>query len=299
MNGLLVVLKPSGMTSHDVVEFVRRLTGVKVGHTGTLDPAAAGVLVLCLGQATRLAELLAQDAKTYRAEITLGISTDTLDAEGQITNRADASAVSRELMAEVLADLVGEIEMPVPVFSAVKRGGQKLYEAARRGEDVEAPMRLMQIDNCELLEFEAAEVSKALVEIHCSKGTYVRSIAALIGEKLGCGAHLSFLLRTAVGRWGLADALTLEEVEELAAEGRLQGCLISCADALPHLPLFGLGWGLVNALRHGTAQYVGGAIFPSHTLLRVIDPQGELVCLAEACPDLGAYLITPKKVLAH
>jgi len=297
VNGVLVVLKPTGMTSHDVVAFVKRLCGVKVGHTGTLDPSAAGVLVTCLGAATRLAPLVTESSKVYRAEITLGVTTDTLDAEGKLTGQRDASAIRREQVEQVLAGLVGELEVPVPLFSAVKRNGRKLYELARRGEKVATPVRRMTINRCRLLEFEGGKQARVLVEIECAKGTYIRSIAALVGEKTGCGGYLSFLLRTRVGCWGLEDTLTLEEIEAAATEGKLGERLIPCARALPHLPLFSFEWAMVDKLRHGEAVLVGGLFPPTDSLLRIVDPDGRLVCLAQARPEMGGYRITPRKVL--
>lgn len=297
MNGILVALKPPGMTSHAVVAFIRRLMRVKVGHTGTLDPTACGVLTLCIGQGTKLAEFLVQDEKTYRAEITFGATTDTQDAEGQVLSRASSAHLTEAEVRSALETLVGDIAMPVPVYSAVKRNGRKLYEAARRGIQLEAPIRVMHIDRICLLQFIAGEGARALVEINCAKGTYVRSISTRLGERLGCGAYLSFLLRTRVGKHTLRDALTLEEIESLWEAKRLQNEIVDLAQALPHFPLVGLDWGSIRRLSHGNPCIIEGGAVPTDAPLRVVNPFGTLVCIADAvASDFGGYIITPRKV---
>jgi tRNA pseudouridine55 synthase len=298
MNGLLLVLKPAGMTSHDVVACVRRLTRAKVGHTGTLDPLAAGLLVLCLGQATKLTEYLALDAKSYRAEVSLGIETDTLDAEGLVTDRRDAREVTVDAVAEALAGLVGETSLAAPIFSALKRDGQPLYKAARSGAEVEAPIRSMLIGGCRLLAFSPGAAPTVLFDVDCAKGTYIRSVAAELGRRLGCGGYLSFLLRTRVGGWVLDQASDLQQIEAAHGAGTLGESLISCAEALPHLPAVMVDAAVAARLRCGTPQPVDDATATEDGLLRIIDPAGLLVCIGWIRRDREGPVLMPKTVLS-
>jgi len=208
--GILNVNKPKGWSSFDVVALVRRLvretTGdrrCRVGHAGTLDPAAEGVLPVCLGQATRLVEYLVEEPKTYRAAIRLGVSTDTYDAWGTVTATADPSGVSRERAAEALREFVGEVWQVPPMYSAVKREGVPLYRYARAGQEVERQPRRVVIRRLELLDFEPPLLH---IEVECGRGAYIRTLAYDLGERLGCGAHLDSLLRTRIGPFGLDEA---------------------------------------------------------------------------------------------
>jgi tRNA pseudouridine55 synthase len=217
-HGVINVLKPPGMTSHDVVGFVRRVAGTKrVGHTGTLDPAAAGVLPICIGQATRLVEYLQAGTKEYIAEATFGYETDTLDAEGQEVSRGDSSAVTVETLRQALDPLRGEIEQTPPLYSAIKQDGKKLYELARAGvEDVEIPTRRVTISRLLPTHFvrgDADTLPRALLHIECSGGTYIRSLVRDAGRNLGCGATMTFLVRTRSGAFRLQEAHTLEQIE--------------------------------------------------------------------------------------
>jgi tRNA pseudouridine55 synthase len=231
------VLKPPGMTSHDVVDEVRRLAGMRrIGHTGTLDPGACGVLVLCLGRATRIAEFLTDQRKAYRTEFTFGRATDSGDAYGVVTSEADADRLDRAALEEALRAFVGEIEQVPPMVSAVHHGGRRLYEHARRGDAVEIEPRRVEITACRLLDFRPGRRPTALVHIECSKGTYVRALARDLGVRLGTGAHASFVLRTRSGRFDVAQSLTLEEIASTAADGRLPLVLATMDDALADLP---------------------------------------------------------------
>jgi tRNA pseudouridine55 synthase len=208
MDGVLNLHKPPGMTSHDVVDVVRRLLETKrVGHAGTLDPAATGVLVVCVGEATRIVEYLMEGTKSYRAEITFGVTTTTEDAEGEIVSEQSAADVTEERLREVLRQFIGDIEQIPPMFSAVQVGGKRLHELARRGETVERPKRQVHIEGINLIKFTSAERAIAVLDVTCSKGTYIRTLAADIGAALGCGAHLSSLVRTRVGRFRLEESL--------------------------------------------------------------------------------------------
>jgi len=217
MDGVLNILKPPGMTSHDVVAQVRRaLSTRRVGHTGTLDPAASGVLPICVGQATRLVEYLQAGRKTYLAEAAFGIETDTLDAVGRITSRGDASSLRAEDIALALEPLRGEIEQFPPSYSAIKSGGRRLYEMARAGEEVEIPVRQVSIYSFEMISFEPAQngIARARLRMECSGGTYVRSLVRDLGHALSCPATMSFLVREKSGFFGINEALALDEIEE-------------------------------------------------------------------------------------
>lgn len=201
--GILLVDKPTGMTSHDAVDLVRRALGTrKVGHAGTLDPMATGLLVIGVGRATRLLRFLADLPKTYEGAGVLGVRTTTLDAEGEVTAAAPVR-VTREALERTCAGLQGESLQRPPAYSAVKVGGRKLYEAARRGETIEAPPRRIRVDRFEVLAFEPPAFR---FRVTCSGGTYVRVLVADVGEALGCGAHLAALRRTAIGPFSVTEA---------------------------------------------------------------------------------------------
>lgn len=211
-SGILNVLKPPGMTSHDVVSFIRKIYGIKrVGHAGTLDPAAAGVLPIAVGQATRLIEYFTENDKSYRVELTLGYETDSGDDTGNIINTSDAPIPPNENIAAVLTSFTGPIEQIPPMHSAIKVEGKKLYELAREGKVIERKPRVVIIHNISLL---SVTGSKVLFDVNCSKGTYIRSLCIDFGQKLGIPAVMSFLVRTRVGRFLLSEAHTLEEIEE-------------------------------------------------------------------------------------
>lgn len=213
--GLLVVDKPAGMTSHDVVSRVRRIMGTrKVGHAGTLDPMATGVLVLGLERATKLLGHLAMDTKAYLATIRLGSATTTDDAEGEVLSTADASGVAEESVQECIAALTGDIRQVPSSVSAVKVNGRRAYELARAGESVELEARPVTVSRFDLLALRRTETTTELdVLVECSSGTYVRALARDIGEQLGVGGHLGELRRTRVGPFGLATVRTLEQLE--------------------------------------------------------------------------------------
>lgn len=217
MDGIVNVLKPVGMTSADIVRWLVRKTKVsKAGHTGTLDPGAAGVLPVCLGKATRLADYYSGQGKYYRAEITLGISTDTQDAFGAEVSRA-VPDVSRQEVGEVLNSFLGDTRQIPPMYSALKKNGRPLYELARRGLEVSREKRPVRISKISIVAWENGVFPKALLDIECGKGTYIRTLCQDIGDKLGCGAHMSFLLRLQSGKFSIENAYTLEEIEEYLA----------------------------------------------------------------------------------
>jgi tRNA pseudouridine55 synthase len=224
VDGLLVIDKPAGWTSHDVVARVRRLTGVRrVGHAGTLDPAATGVLPLGIGQGTRVLEYLSDAGKSYRAVVRLGATTDTDDAEGTPLLERDWRHVTAASVRETLAGFVGAIEQVPPAYSAIKRGGVPLYRLARSGADVRPAARRVRIDRIDVLDVSLPDVT---LQIDCSKGTYIRSLARDAGETLGCGGHLVALRRLRSGPLSLVDAHRLEDVAAAAAAGALEELLL-------------------------------------------------------------------------
>ncbi len=214
LDGFLGVNKPPGCTSHDVVSRVRHLFKTKkVGHTGTLDPLATGVLVLCLGRFTRLSQFVTASDKKYRGAITLGVETDTLDSEGQIVSQSDQVPKTQAGFVDVLQPFLGKTEQIPPMYSAVRVAGKRLYELARKGQEVDRPVREIEIFGLDIVDYQNPILT---LDVWCSKGTYIRTLAADLGQRLGCGAHLSQLTRTAVGQIGLSDCYTLEELEGIA-----------------------------------------------------------------------------------
>ena len=262
VEGLLLVDKPSGITSHDAVAIVRRATQVKkVGHAGTLDPMATGLLVLGLGRATRLLRFLGDLPKTYEGTFRLGVETTTLDAEGDVTGESPVAVTDADV-ARALAAKLGESSQTPPAFSAVKVDGRKLYDAARRGEMLRAEPRTVTVDRFELIGREGADVDFAAV---VSGGTYVRVLVADVGSALGCGAHLTRLRRTAIGSFAVADANPPEEV----------GDPLPVERAVAHLPRLELEPEEARVARHGSILGPAGIEGP----YAVFDPDGALVAI--------------------
>jgi tRNA pseudouridine55 synthase len=265
--GLLLIDKPGGMTSHDVVDVVRRRLGTrKVGHAGTLDPMATGLLVLGVGRATRLLRFLGDLSKTYEGTALLGVETTTLDAEGEVTSERPVTA-TEDGIAAAMAALVGSSLQTPPAYSAVKVGGRKLYEAARRGELLEAAPRPIHVDAFELIATRGPEVDFRVV---CSGGTYVRVLLADVGAAVGSGAHLTRLRRTAIGALGVVEAV----------EPSLAGALLPLERAVAHLPRLDLSAEEAIAAGHGRIlgpAAIGGpyAVFaPDGPLIGVYEDDG-------------------------
>jgi tRNA pseudouridine55 synthase len=232
-SGILNLDKPAGWTSHDVVARVRYLLGERrVGHAGTLDPMATGVLLVCVGQATRVVEYLTAGEKVYHAVARLGITTDTYDRMGQVTATAPLPNLNEDDIQNALGAFSGDIAQVPPAYSAVKLGGVASYRRARRGESVVLPARPVTIFAIRLLEWRSPD---AVFEVECSPGTYVRSLVYDLGQALGCGAHLADLARLRSGRFKIEDAVTLEALAEAAAAGAMRNCLHPIEQALSHL----------------------------------------------------------------
>ena len=256
MVGILPIWKPKGMTSHDCVYKIRKLLGMKkVGHTGTLDPDVTGVLPICLGRATKIAEYITNAGKEYEAEVTLGFSTTTEDASGEIVDKRQVKEVfSREKIEEVLQSFKGRIEQVPPMYSAVKVKGKRLYEYARAGIAVERPARTVYIYSLKLLE-NSITLRDGLLSfrfsVRCSKGTYIRTLAVMIGEKLGYPAHMSDLIRTASASFQAADCVTFEDLGRLLERGEAAEAIFPLERGISHLPHLEINDTLAVKVRNG------------------------------------------------
>ena len=293
MDGILVVNKPQGGTSHDVVGRIRRLTHQKrVGHAGTLDPMATGVLLVCLGRATRVAEYLMESDKTYRAVVRLGVETDTYDAEGQVVATHPVNVDESDLRA-ALVHFVGAIDQVPPMYSALKRKGKPLYQLARQGIEVEREPRRVTIYDISLRAWQPPDVT---IYVRCSSGTYIRSLAHDIGAMLECGAHLAALTRLASGSFRLEDAATFQDLEGLHAS-RLRGLLHPLDTALQDLPILTLDADRARRMVLGQAiPIVGVEASAGSSLCRAHDVSGALLAIVTF--DAAAQVWRPKKVLA-
>ncbi len=277
MNGILSIDKPAGMTSHDVVGRVRRIAHLKrVGHAGTLDPDATGVLLVCLGQATRLSDYLADEGKEYQAVLALGRTTTTEDASGEVLTEADASHVTEADLIMLLPRFTGDIAQIPPMVSAVHHEGKRLYELARAGITVERAARTIRIDAIELRNFAPGARASATLDVTCGKGTYIRTLCADLGASLGVGGHMASLRRTRVGAF-TADAAT--PLDALTEEN-LPGLLVSPADALAHWPAQSAATDAAwNDIKSGRAL---PSLLPPETVARILDVRGELIALGRA-----------------
>jgi tRNA pseudouridine55 synthase len=289
MDGILVIDKPENYTSHDVVARLRRILKTKrIGHTGTLDPFATGVLVMLVGKATRLAQFLDKDAKEYEAIVRFGFETDTGDRTGErrITNY-ELRDFSVEEIETVLTDFLGEIEQTPPMYSAKKIGGVKLYEMARKGVEVErktvkVSIYELRVTNRELrksIDESGIKTQDLTIKVLCSAGTYIRTLAEDIGRRLNVGAHLAELRRTKAGKFDLSKAVTIEELEKIAAENRLSDCLISMNEAVSHLPAVVLSEAETKDTQHGKRLRVEMFELGSGENVRMIDAAENLLAI--------------------
>ena len=276
-DGLVVVDKPAGWTSHDVVARLRKIYGQRrVGHAGTLDPDATGVLLVGLGRVTRLLRFLQAAGKTYRAVVSFGVSTDTLDAAGTVVEQAPMPLERHDVEAAA-ARFLGRIEQVPPMVSAVKIAGRRLYEAARRGEEVERPARPVEVSRFEVVDFEPGDFPMATAVVDCSSGTYVRSLAADLGASLGGRAHLASLRRLSVGSFGLDEARTLDQIEEDPA-----AAVLTPVEALRDLSRVEVDAEQARAVSHG-------AVFPADELVPAGGPEGPLAVVAPDGSLLAVY----------
>ena len=237
MNGIINVFKPKDMTSHDVVNILRRITGIKrIGHTGTLDPMATGVLPICIGKATRVSEYLLNLDKEYIADLTLGSQTDTLDMEGEITNTSDKE-VSEEDIIEAIDSYKGDILQTPPMYSALKFQGKKLYELAREGKTIERAKRKIKIYSIDILNID--DNKKITFKVHCSRGTYIRSLCDDIGYDLGTFGYMSYLMRTKAGSFEIQDSYSLDYIKSLDKD-EIRDILITMDSSLEHIDSFNI-----------------------------------------------------------
>jgi tRNA pseudouridine55 synthase len=295
VDGILVINKDLGMTSHDVVARVRKLLKQKrVGHTGTLDPLASGVLPLCIGQATRVAEYLSEDGKAYEAEIVFGTVTDTYDREGTVVRTANTDTLTREDIVEVLSHFMGKQWQLPPRYSAIKIQGQPAYKFARAGAEVTLEARPIEIFALDILAWHKPTL---VLRVECGKGTYIRSLAYDLGEQLGCGGYLGALTRTRSGPFTVADSITLERVAELSEQGTVEQALIPADRALQSYPACQLDEEGTWHVLHGNAfSYPALGDMPEQHIARVYSPDGMFIAIAYWDEQQRQW--QPKKVLA-
>ena len=279
--GFLVVDKPRGATSHDVVNWARRWLGTRrVGHLGTLDPAATGVLPLAVREATKLVPFFEGGAKSYAGVMRLGIETDTLDGEGRVTRRHEGGFPDEEAVREAVAGFLGEIEQVPPMYSAVKLDGVPLHRLARKGVEVERKPKQVRIDRFELIKYGPPDLE---VQVDCSAGTYVRALAADLGERLGCGAHLASLRRTRSGPFTESQAVSVAMLSREAETGTVVERLVPAVNALNY-PVVRLSEAEAERIRQGgEIPAPDGAIAPG-TRLAALEPRGKLLAVVEARP---------------
>ncbi len=305
-DGVLIVRKEAGWTSHDVVAKIRHLLGGgKVGHAGTLDPAATGVLPVLLGKGTRIAEYLIEWDKEYRAVLRLGETTDTQDATGTVLVRRTVGNLAPSAVHQTIEQFRGPVEQLPPMYSAVKVAGVPLYKSARAGRTVERRARTVLVHQLNVLAIEERDVTLRVV---CSKGTYVRTLCADIGEALGVGGHLLSLERTRVGPLTLEQALTVEDVRINSALGTLSDRLVSLNQALQELPAAVIGSVAASRVRHGVPVPVaqinrwitGESNGPGRprSPIRILDEDGRLLAVGR-CPDSEHTAIAVEKVLVN
>lgn len=291
MNGIVVVDKPEGISSARVVARVKAILGAKkVGHAGTLDPFATGVLVCCINQATRLSRFLLRGDKTYEAELVLGTATDTQDATGRVIQRGSLDHVSEKHVRETAARFVGSIAQTPPVYSALKHRGTPLYKLARRGTAVEKPARPVRIHRLEIREIDLPAVR---FEVTCSAGTYVRTLCADMGRELGCGGHLKRLRRTVSGGFSIGEAVGLETLAESRDLSRLEKTVIPMNDALPFLPAATADDATLKKVQHGMplsmADFAVRPDLSAEGVFKVIAPGGRLIAVLQGSSTADQY----------
>lgn len=297
MDGFINFLKPPGMTSHDAVGFVRKHLRIKkVGHTGTLDPGVAGVLPICVGKATRLAEYITARPKKYRAEITLGIATDTQDAYGEILSQKDCSGIRYGDFLDAARHFQGNIEQIPPMASAVRVGGVRLYALARQGIEVAREPKNVTIYQMDMIKNDwQLPYPKVIFDVLCSKGTYIRTLCHDIGEKLGVGAHLSFLIRTQTGSFHVNQAWSMEEILSFLEENNT--CFLTpIEEGISFIPALTVDDEKSAAILHGkTIILVQKGICPNQ-LYQIKNPDHVLLAVGQAVQGEGAFLFKPDKV---
>jgi tRNA pseudouridine55 synthase len=290
VQGIIAVDKPQGLTSFDVVREIRRtFSERKVGHAGTLDPQATGVLPVCIGSATKLVDYFHAQTKSYRCGMRFGQTSNTCDLEGEVNVSGDASSLDRTTLEHATQQFVGEIDQYPPMFSAVRHQGEHLYEIARRGEEVERQSRKVNIISIQVIDFEAGNPANATLEVECGKGAYMRVLAADLGAKLGCGGLLAWLQRTRYGAITLEDCVGLEVLKSHADPGQF---IKPLEIAIQHLPRLDVGPPQVTLVRNGQSIFVKTTVAGE---ARLHDAFGTLIAIG----DVRGGLFKPTKVVAH
>ncbi|MCC8160842.1 MAG: tRNA pseudouridine(55) synthase TruB [Oscillospiraceae bacterium] len=275
MNGIVIIDKPPMRTSHDMVYFIRKLTGIKkVGHTGTLDPMATGVLPVCIGSATKAADMLTLSDKRYIAEMVLGMTTDTQDADGEVLTECAADCSEEEIRSAV-SGFIGEIEQIPPMYSAIKQNGKKLYELARKGIEVERKSRKVTINSIDILKIDGARVT---IDVCCSKGTYIRTLCEDIGIRLGTGAYMNTLRRVKTGPFTIEESHTLGELEDLKRQGTLESVIIPVDRLFADYPSVRLNEKQVKSVTNGVRMTYNGIEGQSY---RVYDEKNKFLCISK------------------
>ncbi|MBQ3616422.1 MAG: tRNA pseudouridine(55) synthase TruB [Anaerotignum sp.] len=300
MDGIFNIYKEKGFTSHDVVAIVRRTIHMKkVGHTGTLDPDAEGVLPVCVGKATKLSDVIMDGRKSYRAMLRLGITTTTEDASGEVLETKDVD-FSEDKIREVVASFIGKLEQVPPMYSAVKVNGKKLYELAREGKEIERKSRTIEVYDIRICQFLPPD--RVEIDVDCSKGTYIRTLCSDIGKALGCGGHMAELLRTRTGAFSLENAIKLEELKALAEQEKVEDVLLTMEEALKDFPVVKVSEKSAKFL------YNGGkiqerfftekpAFYKEGDIVATYDHENNLVGLYEVKKDEDYFYIRPFKML--
>lgn len=277
MNGIIVVNKPLGKTSHDIVYFMRRLTGIKkIGHTGTLDPMASGVLPICIGSATKAADMLTLSDKRYTAELILGMTTDTQDAEGEVLTECAVNLTADEIT-DAIKSFEGDIEQIPPMYSAVKKDGKKLYELARKGIEVERKKRAVTIHEINIIDIDL-ENYIVKIDVTCSKGTYIRTLCEDIGVKLGVGAYMNTLVRTKTGRFRIEESYTLDNLAKMKEEGTLSDAITHVDALFEEYPKIELNEKQTRSITNGIRMSYRGIEGQSY---RLYDNNGLFLCISK------------------
>lgn len=280
MNGIIVVNKPLGKTSHDIVYFMRRLTGIKkIGHTGTLDPMASGVLPICIGSATKAADMLTLSDKRYTAELVLGMTTDTQDAEGEVLTECAVNLTADEIT-DAIKSFEGDIEQVPPMYSAIKKDGKKLYELARKGIEVERKKRAVTIHEINIIDIDL-ENYIVKIDVLCSKGTYIRTLCEDIGVKLGVGAYMNTLVRTKTGRFTIEESHTLDQLAKMKEKGTLSDAITQVDALFEEYPKIALNEKQTRSITNGIRMSYSGTEGQSY---RLYDNSGQFLCISK-CED--------------
>lgn len=283
-DGILLIDKPAGPTSHDVVAYLRRLLAVKkVGHTGTLDPIASGLLIICLGEATKIVRHLMNEYKTYLAILRLGQVTTTQDCTGEIISEREWRDITVEQVQDILSKFVGRITQTPPAYSALKLTGRTAYRLARKGKPIKLAAREIEIKKLSLDWYEPPQIA---ITVTCSKGTYIRTLAHDIGQQLKIGAHLESLRRIAIGKWSLDQAVSISQIEELNQQGAIESRIIPIAEALT-LPKVWVQEGFARNIRNGPDLTKDDIVrlngyFEAKQAVQLIDPAGKTIAIGTA-----------------